>query len=140
MTNDKNMTPRDNPQMDYSYSTNKIYLLHNYPKTFVQLCSHNLKPNYSLYELKQKQELENFIHIYKQTASMEPDKMRNNNGIYLECSRCSKRWLYKGSNPYYATCSFCKNSVNIRKNIARANNYASQACGQPEQIERGDQS
>ena len=85
----------------------------------------------------------NSIHVYKQTASIDGAKMNsseiNNNGQYLECPRCSKCWLYKGANPYYATCSFCKYSVNIRKNKIQADKIVSQANCQHEPTRRGDQ-
>lgn len=35
--------------------------------------------------------------------------------VKLKCQRCARVWSYKGKNPYYGQCSFCKSSVNIKK-------------------------
>ena len=35
--------------------------------------------------------------------------------VLLECQRCHNRWLYTGHNPYFATCTWCKSTVLIRK-------------------------
>ncbi|HEX5186699.1 MAG TPA: hypothetical protein VFV86_07395, partial [Nitrososphaeraceae archaeon] len=41
--------------------------------------------------------------------------------------RCHNEWLYKGNNLYYASCSTCKTSVKVKKNIAQSQ----PAVGQP---------
>jgi hypothetical protein len=35
--------------------------------------------------------------------------------VSLKCHRCGNDWTYKGKNPYYACCTYCKAIVNIRK-------------------------
>lgn len=35
--------------------------------------------------------------------------------VPLKCPNCGYEWTYKGDNPFYATCSRCKSSVNIKK-------------------------
>ncbi len=59
--------------------------------------------------------------LYIQPVSMWCKNMNsvnksNLNGTLLVCDNCLNNWRYFGKNPYYATCSFCKSSVNIRKN------------------------
>jgi hypothetical protein len=36
--------------------------------------------------------------------------------IPLKHARCGHSWEYGRNNPYYATCPYCRNQVNIRKN------------------------
>ena len=31
----------------------------------------------------------------------------------LKCKKCENEWDYKGSNPYYATCSRCLSKVKV---------------------------
>ncbi len=33
----------------------------------------------------------------------------------LECKRCKNIWNYRGSNPYCASCSYCKSTVFLKK-------------------------
>ena len=78
----------------------------------------------------------NFIHVYKPTASiccakMNDEESLNNNKIQIKCNRCDRIWNYKGLNPYYATCTFCKNSVNILKNKVQVD-YLVGASTQPD--------
>lgn len=40
--------------------------------------------------------------------------MSEGKGIKLKCQRCGHEWIYKGKSQYYAPCSNCKSSVNIR--------------------------
>lgn len=39
-------------------------------------------------------------------------------GIKLQCPNpiCAYIWLYKGKNPFLASCPYCKGSVRIEKN------------------------
>jgi acetyl-CoA carboxylase beta subunit len=75
----------------------------------------------------------NFIHLYKHAASiwcaiMNSEKsLSNNKKLQIKCSRCTRSWWYSGLNPYYATCTFCKTSVNIRKNNVQVGNVVDQA-------------
>ena len=67
------------------------------------------------------------IQLYIQPVSMWCETMNsgnnsNLNGTLLACHNCLKIWQYFGKNPYYATCTFCKSSVNIRKNKVQADN------------------
>ena len=65
----------------------------------------------------------------------------SHNILELKCNRCQKIWQYSGSNPYYATCTFCKTSVNVRKNKVQVNYVADQANNsQSEQTLEGDPS
>jgi hypothetical protein len=40
--------------------------------------------------------------------------------IKLACKRCQNEWNYRGSNPFYATCSMCKTSVRIKDNLTQS--------------------
>jgi hypothetical protein len=33
----------------------------------------------------------------------------------LKCKRCGNAWIYKGTNPYCASCSHCKSTVFIKE-------------------------
>jgi hypothetical protein len=88
---------------------------------------------------------DNFIHLYKHAASMGCAKMNNKESIsnikklQIKCNRCSRVWWYSGLNPYYATCTFCKTSVNVRKNKVQVDSGADQAnSSQPKQTYEGD--
>jgi len=35
----------------------------------------------------------------------------------LLCQRCQHQWDYKGTNPYYATCPYCKTKVRVLKSV-----------------------
>ncbi|MGC9132573.1 MAG: hypothetical protein ACP5HJ_02955 [Candidatus Micrarchaeia archaeon] len=35
------------------------------------------------------------------------------NGREVKCNRCGYVWIYKGNNPYYATCPRCHRLVKI---------------------------
>jgi late competence protein required for DNA uptake (superfamily II DNA/RNA helicase) len=37
--------------------------------------------------------------------------------IPLKCKRCGNKWNYAGSNMYFATCSYCKTCVNVKKQL-----------------------
>ena len=69
------------------------------------------------------------------------EKMNNEESIsnikklQIKCNRCNRIWSYKGLNPYYATCTFCKTSVNIRKNKVQ-DDYLVSASNQPDSIRR----
>jgi len=68
-----------------------------------------------------KKRFEKGILLYKQLVSMwcknmEEENHSNLKGTTLECRKCFRIWQYFGKNPYYATCTFCKTSVNVRKN------------------------
>lgn len=39
----------------------------------------------------------------------------NNEGFKVICHRCGNKWIYKGKSKFYANCSKCKTSINIRK-------------------------
>jgi hypothetical protein len=34
--------------------------------------------------------------------------------VWLFCKRCKRDWVYRGKNPYVATCSFCKTTVSVK--------------------------
>jgi hypothetical protein len=84
----------------------------------------------------------NFVHVYKHVASMLCDKMNdeesisNNKKLQIKCNRCNRIWNYKGLNPYYATCTFCKRSVNLRKNKIQSDAVIG-VSHQPDQSQRG---
>jgi len=42
--------------------------------------------------------------------------MTNSDTITLKCKRCLHVWDYSGGSKYYASCSYCRTSVNIEKN------------------------
>ena len=37
--------------------------------------------------------------------------------IPLKCKKCGNEWEYAGKNEYFASCSYCRTSVNIRKQV-----------------------
>lgn len=49
---------------------------------------------------------------------MEVRKMEeiSKEGVKLKCQRCGYVWVYKGTNPYYGTCTRCAVRVSILKN------------------------
>ena len=79
---------------------------------------------------------DSFIHLYKHAASMccvkmnDEESISNIKKLQIKCNRCDRIWNYKGLNPYYATCTFCKNSVNIKKNKVQ-DNYLVTASNHP---------
>ncbi len=34
----------------------------------------------------------------------------------LKCKRCEYEWDYRGKNPYYACCPYCKNQAHVKNN------------------------
>ena len=48
----------------------------------------------------------------------------------LQCQRCNNVWSYKGNNPYFATCSYCRTTVSIKKNKIQVDSLVS-ASNQP---------
>jgi hypothetical protein len=41
------------------------------------------------------------------------DQLKKQGGISLTCHRCDYEWKYKGINPYWASCLFCKATVSV---------------------------
>jgi hypothetical protein len=41
--------------------------------------------------------------------------------VILTCQRCGYKWDYKGKSEWYATCSRCKTSINIKKQSRKLN-------------------
>lgn len=39
--------------------------------------------------------------------------------VWLKCKRCGNEWEYKGKSEWYAPCSRCKTSINIKKQIGK---------------------
>lgn len=37
-------------------------------------------------------------------------------GVFIKCQRCGHQWQYRGKNPFFTICTFCRTSVSIRKN------------------------
>ena len=68
--------------------------------------------------------------------------------IVLTCKRCQNVWEYHGSNPYVATCSYCKTTVSVRKQkvatsgqtLAGTNQIAATIPELPSAVKRGDSS
>ena len=47
---------------------------------------------------------------------------KENKGIKLKCQNpeCGNEWIYRGKNKFYACCSMCHSSVNVKKqNVKR---------------------
>jgi hypothetical protein len=42
--------------------------------------------------------------------------------VIIKCKRCGYEWDYKGKSEWYAPCSRCKTSVNIKKQKTKINN------------------
>ena len=38
----------------------------------------------------------------------------------LKCKRCGNEWIYKGKSLFYAPCSICKTSINIKNNVTQS--------------------
>jgi hypothetical protein len=51
---------------------------------------------------------------------MNTSNNQTNKGILLQCHRCPNQWTYRGNNPFYGVCSFCRTTVNIKKNRIQA--------------------
>lgn len=45
----------------------------------------------------------------------EPEK-----SFILKCKRCGNEWIYKGKSLFYAPCSICKTSINIKNNVTQS--------------------
>jgi hypothetical protein len=41
--------------------------------------------------------------------------------VILTCQRCGYKWDYKGKSEWYAPCSRCKTSINIKKQANKIN-------------------
>ncbi len=41
--------------------------------------------------------------------------------LTLRCQRCSHLWTYKGKNKFVTSCSYCKTSVYLKKNLIPSN-------------------
>lgn len=41
--------------------------------------------------------------------------IRQQQDVSLVCQRCAHSWRYRGYNPYFAICSFCKTTVQVRR-------------------------
>ena len=39
------------------------------------------------------------------------------NPISLDCKKCGYSWTYRGKSPYFASCPYCRNSVNVKHAI-----------------------
>lgn len=39
--------------------------------------------------------------------------------VWLKCKRCGNEWNYQGKSEWYAPCSRCKTSINIKKQIGK---------------------
>jgi len=35
--------------------------------------------------------------------------------LKIQCHRCGKKRFYRGNNPYYTSCTFCRTTISIRK-------------------------
>jgi hypothetical protein len=35
--------------------------------------------------------------------------------VHIICQRCQNQWLYRGRNPYFAICTWCKSTVQIER-------------------------
>ncbi|MGB6629580.1 MAG: hypothetical protein WBE61_15745 [Nitrososphaeraceae archaeon] len=35
--------------------------------------------------------------------------------VKIKCHRCGKQRFYRGNNPYYTSCTFCRTTISIRK-------------------------
>lgn len=41
--------------------------------------------------------------------------------VIIKCKRCGYEWDYRGKSEWYATCSRCKTSINIKKQLVLKN-------------------
>ena len=53
----------------------------------------------------------------------------------LHCQRCDNIWHYKGNNPYFATCSYCRSTVSIKKSKIQVDSLVA-ASNQPDSIRK----
>jgi hypothetical protein len=63
--------------------------------------------------------------------------LKTNECTRLQCPRCFNKWDYKGRNIFYATCSYCRTTVNIRKNKSQIDSLVD-ASNQSVQTAKGD--
>ena len=54
----------------------------------------------------------------------------------LQCQRCNNIWSYKGNNPYFATCSYCRSTVSIKKNKIQVDSLVSASNHPADSIRR----
>ena len=54
----------------------------------------------------------------------------------LECKKCGYSWTYRGKSPYFASCPYCRNSVNV-KHAIRSESVLAGASTHPISIAKG---
>ena len=37
-------------------------------------------------------------------------------GIIIKCQRCGHQRMYRGKNPFFTICTYCRTSISIKKN------------------------
>jgi hypothetical protein len=47
---------------------------------------------------------------------METSKQAPASGVFIKCQRCGHQWVYRGKNPFFTICTFCRTSISIKKN------------------------
>ena len=50
------------------------------------------------------------------TTNMNSNQNKVTSNLII-CHRCNYKWTYKGNNPYYCCCPFCRTTIRIGKNI-----------------------
>ena len=54
------------------------------------------------------------------TTNLKSDPLPATERKKIKCQRCGRVWTYRGENPYFATCTFCKTTVSIRRSRVRS--------------------
>jgi hypothetical protein len=52
--------------------------------------------------------------------------------VFLICQKCNNKWLYRGRNPYFAICSWCKSTVQVRKHKLVATATGGKSLARPD--------
>jgi hypothetical protein len=53
--------------------------------------------------------------LYRMKAKLIREEYRLKEPVPLECQRCHNQWVYKGKNPFFAICTWCKSTVQIER-------------------------
>ena len=46
---------------------------------------------------------------------MQASTQNGNREVLIQCHRCGRKRVYRGKNPYFTICNFCRTTVSIKK-------------------------
>jgi len=68
---------------------------------------------------------------------VKKERLQQQQNIPLVCQRCGNSWLYKGCNPYFAICTFCKTTVQVRSQQTKDYDMTTSTKRQQSKIDDG---